>query len=227
MHLKWVLGVLPLFLLASTAACRDETAVAQQSPVDIARYASSGAPKLEFRYKGTADHITNTGDFIKVKYEEDGGIQLDGRMYRLSEIHAHYPAEHTIGGEQFALETHLVHTRDSGEIAVVGILYRLGDANSAIQSIITNAPSRCEDDTKPHSPVTANEFLPTGSGYYAYSGSLTTPPYTEGVQWLVMSDAQKVSEEQVSRLAALTGGGTNSRAIQPLNGRKITAFRVP
>ena len=82
MHLKWVLGVLPLFLLASTAACRDETAVAQQSPVDIARYASSGAPKLEFRYKGTADHITNTGDFIKVKYEDGGGIQLDGGMYR-------------------------------------------------------------------------------------------------------------------------------------------------
>ena len=198
----------------------------RQSPVDIAGDIADGAPTLEFAYNGVADHITNTGDFIKVKYEEGGGIQLDGRMYRLSEIHAHYPAEHTIDGEQFALETHLVHTRDSGEIAVVGILYRLSDASSAIQSIIANAPSRGEDDAKPHSPVTPDELIPTDSGYYAYSGSLTTPPYTEGVQWIVMSDAQEVSEEQVTRLAALTGGGTNSRAIQPLNGRQIAAFGV-
>ena len=108
----------------------------------------------------------------------------------------------------------------------MGILYRFGDANSAIQSIIANAPSRDEYDAKPHSPVTPDELIPTDSGYYAYSGSLTTPPYTEGVQWIVMSDAQEVSEEQVTRLAALTGGGTNSRAIQPLNGRQIAAFGV-
>ena len=198
----------------------------RQSPVDIAGDIAEGAPNLEFAYNDVANLVTNTGDFIKVKYEEGGGIQLNGRMYKLSEIHAHNPGEHTIDGERFALETHLVHTRDSGEIAVVGILYRFGDANSAIQSIIANAPGRDEYDAKPHSPVTPGELIPTDSGYYAYSGSLTTPPYTEGVQWIVMSDAQEVSEEQVTRLAALTGGGTNSRAIQPLNGRQIAAFGV-
>ena len=198
----------------------------RQSPVDIAGDIAEGAPNLEFAYNDVANLVTNTGDFIKVKYEEGGGIQLNGRTYKLSEIHAHNPGEHTIDGERFALETHLVHTRDSGEIAVVGILYRFGDASSAIQSIIANAPGRGEDDAKPHSPVTPDELIPTDSGYYAYSGSLTTPPYTEGVQWIVMSDAQEVSEEQVTRLAALTGGGTNSRAIQPLNGRQIAAFGV-
>ena len=198
----------------------------RQSPVDIAGDIAEGAPTLELVYAGAADHIINTGEFVKVLYQEGGSIQLDGRMYKLSEIHAHNPGEHTIGGERFALETHLVHTMDSGEIAVIGILYRFGDANSAIQSIIDNAPRRGEADARPLSPIPANEFLPTDSGYYAYSGSLTTPPYTEGVQWIVMSDAQEVSEEQVTRLAALTGGGTNGRAIQPLNGRQITAFRV-
>ena len=226
MHLKWVLGVLPLFLLASTAACRDETAVAQQSPVDIARYASSGAPKLEFRYKGTADHITNTGDFIKVKYEDGGGILVDGREYRLIGAHTHNPSEHTLDGERFPLEVHLVHTSNSGEFAVVGIVYRRGEANAPIQAITDSAPAQGEKDTALSSSLAADEFLPAGGGYYAYLGSLTTPPYTEGVQWLVLSEPIEVSEEQVSRLAELTGGGTNNRALQPLNGRRITAYRA-
>ena len=73
----------------------------------------------------------------------------------------------------------------------------------------------------------ASDFLPATRGYYAYTGSLTTPPYTEGVKWHVMSEIAEVSEEQVTQLAALTGGGTNNRTIQPLNGREITAHRAP
>ena len=102
---------------------------AQQSPVDIAGHFTDGAPTLELAYDGVADHITNTGDFVKANYEEGGCLRLNGRMYHLSEIHAHNPGEHTIDGERFALEAHLVHTRGSGEIAVVGILYRLAQSH--------------------------------------------------------------------------------------------------
>ena len=107
---------------------------------------------------------------------------------------------------------HLVHKRESGEIAVVGILYRLGEPNPAIQAIIDAAPKQGET-IKPTSPMKATNYLPSSHSYYAYTGSLTTPPYAEGVQWHVMSEVSEVSEKQVTQLAALTGGGTNNRQI--------------
>ena len=196
----------------------------QQSPVNITGYTFVGVPELHFRYRGVADRITNTGDFVRVKYEDGGGILLDGRDYRLMECHAHYPGEHTVEGERFALETHLVHVEKHGEIAVVGILYRLGESNTAIQDIIDSAPNQGADDTKPSSPLRAVDFLPEGYGYYTYIGSLTTAPYTEGVKWFVLSEVLEVSEEQVRALTAATGGGTNNRALQPINGRVITVY---
>ena len=201
--------------------------VSQQSPVDITGYIKGGAPSVRFAYNlacnGAASHITNTGEFVKVIYEDAGGILVDGREYRLAEAHMHSPAEHTVDDERFALETHLVHTSESGGIAVVGITYRLGEANLVIQAIIDSAPAQGEDGMKLLSPLTGDAYLPKGRGFYAYTGSLTTPPYTEGVQWLVLSDALEVSEAQVRQLTALTGGKPNSREVQPLNGRTITA----
>lgn len=198
----------------------------QQSPVDIVGYVVGGAPVVEFAYGGSADRITNTGDFVKVKYADGGGIRIDGREYELIEAHTHNPSEHTLNGESFGLEMHLVHKRGDGEIAVIGILYRLGEPNPAIRRIIEAAPAQGEADAAPPAPLQAADYLPTSGGYYAYDGSLTTPPYTEGVQWIVMADALQVSEGQVRRLAALTGGGTNNRPAQPLNGRNITTHRI-
>ena len=92
----------------------------------------------------------------------------------LVEAHTRNPSEHTIDGQSFALEMHLVHKRESGEIAVVGILYRLGEPDPAIQAIIDAAPQQGET-IKPTSPMKPSDFLPATRGYYAYTGSLTTP----------------------------------------------------
>ena len=116
----------------------------QQSPVDITGYTTGGEPALSFEYGGQADHLANTGEFVKVSYEDGGGIALDGAAYQLAEAHTHNPSEHTIDGERFALEMHLVHRGESGEIAVVGILFREGGPNPAIQTIIDAAPGQDE-----------------------------------------------------------------------------------
>ena len=194
----------------------------QQSPVDITGYVSGGEVTLSFEYSGQADHLANTGEFIRVSYEHGGGIVLEGRSYQVAEAHSHNPSEHTIEGERFALEMHLVHRDDSGRIAVVGVLFREGEANAAIQSIIDSAPAE-DGATGPVSGLGAADFLPEGRDYFSYIGSLTTPPYTEGVRWHVMAEALEISADQVTQLAALTGGGTNSRPLQLLNGRQITA----
>ena len=80
------------------------------------------------------------------------------------------------------------------------------------------------DADVPTSAIPASDFLPANHDYYAYTGSLTTPPYTEGVHWHVMSEALEVSEEQAAQLSALTGGGANNRELQPLNGREIRLY---
>lgn len=225
------IGARPLWLawaaaLAFALLGCEQDAMRQQSPVNIAGYADGGAPVVEFAYGGSADNIVNDGDFVRVKYANGGGIRIDGREYELIEMHAHNPSEHTIDGESFDLETHLVHKRASGEIAVVGILYRLGEPNLVMRRIIEAAPAQGEADIAPPAPLQATDYLPTSGGYYAYHGSLTTPPYTEGVQWIVMADALQVSSDQVRQLAALTGGVANNRPTQPLNGRNITTHGI-
>ncbi len=200
----------------------DEQVGGQQSPIDISGYVSGGVPELSFEYGGNAECLTNTGEFVKALYEDGGGIRLGDEAYQVVEAHFHNPSEHTVEGQRFALETHLVHRRES-EIAVVGVLYRLGAANAAIQAVIEAAPGQGEDDV-PVSGMPASDFLPSGRGYYGYMGSLTTPPYTEGVRWHVLSDVLEVSAEQVERLAALTGGEENSREVQGLEGRRIASY---
>ena len=193
----------------------------QQSPVDIAGYSPGDGPSVSFEYGDDGTQMDNTGLFVKVNYEGDSRMRVGAREYTLSQAHAHYPSEHTIEGESFPLEMHLVHDRDDGGLAVLSVLYRLGAANAAIQAMIDNAPAAGET-TDMDSPIDATSFLPEKAGYYSYPGSLTTPPCSEGVEWLVLSDIQEVSEEQVTQLAALTGGGTNNRPVQPLGGRRIT-----
>ena len=161
---------------------------------------------------------------MKVLYDEVGGIRLGDESYQVVEAHFHNPSEHTVEGRRFALETHLVHRRES-EIAVVGVLYRLGSANAAIQAVIDAAPGLGEADVAV-AGLSASDFLPAGRGYYGYMGSLTTPPYTEGVKWHVLSEVLDVSAEQVERLAALTGGGENSREVQRLEERGIVSYGV-
>ena len=202
----------------------DRRVGAGQSPVDIRGYVDGGASRLSFEYGGGAAYLENTGEFVKVHYEDGGGIRIGGLAYRLVEAHFHNPSEHTVDGRRFALEAHLVHRRGD-EIAVVGVLYRLGKPNEAIEAVIEAAPGLGEGDVRA-SGLPASEFLPASGGYYAYTGSLTTPPYTEGVAWHVLSEVLDVSGEQVERLAELTGGGTNSRDVQGLEGRGIRVYRV-
>ena len=202
----------------------DERIGARQSPVDICGYVDGGPSRLSFEYGGGAAYLENTGEFVKVHYEDGGGIRIGNDSYRLAEIHTHNPSEHTVDGQRFALEAHLVHRRGS-EIAVVGILYRLGEPNAAIEAVIEVAPGLGEGDVRA-SGLSASEFLPASGGYYAYTGSLTTPPYTEGVRWHVLSEVLEVSAEQAERLAGLIGGGENSREIQRLKGREIKGYEV-
>lgn len=210
----------------------------EQSPIDIdtdAVDSSGDASRLSFAYRDEAVRTINTGLFVKVKYEEDNGstvdnsstadkssIAIDEREYRLIEIHPHTPGEHTVDSQSFPMEMHLVHRGAQSQLAVVGILFRLGEANPAVQQFIDSVPIHPGEDYFPSETFSAMDMLPAESSYYGYRGSLTTPPCTEGVRWLVMSEIQEVSQEQVEQISELTGGIENNRPVQPLGDRTLT-----
>lgn len=216
----------------------------EQSPIDIdtdAVDSSGGASRLSFSYRDEAVRTINTGLFVKVKYEEDksspvnnsspadksspaakSSIAIDEREYRLIEIHPHTPGEHTVDSQGFPMEMHLVHRGAQSQLAVVGILFRLGEANPAVQQFIDAVPIHPGEDYFPSEHFSAMDMLPAESSYYGYRGSLTTPPCTEGVRWLVMSEIQEVSQEQVEQISELTGGIENNRPVQPLGNRTVT-----
>ena len=198
--------------------CKEGT---RQSPIDISGYAGASGPSLFFDDGTPAAEIEHDDRLVVVHYEEGNSLDLGGRTHHLKSLHAHVPSEHTIDGESFALELHMVHADDTGALTVVSRLYRHGDADSAIQTLIDAAPE-AEGTDDARGRLDPSVYVPDGLGYYRYTGSKTTPPCNGPVDWLVMAEAGTVSVEQAHQVSVLTGGVPTNRPIQPTNDREIT-----
>ena len=193
----------------------------EQSPVNLAGYSLNGGEPVGFDYTGVAAQARNNGHTVYLDFGPGNAIVAGGHRYELAGVHYHSPGEHLLDGESFAAELHLVHQDDSGSLAVVGLLFRAGAPNTLVQTLLDAAPATGVTVALEQGPAAA-QFIPAGLGYYGYDGSLTTPPCTEGVRWIVMQDVGTVSPEQVERLQALTGG-PNNRPVQPIGRRAISA----
>ena len=215
-----------------------------QSPVDISGAARGGGPALRFDYPGNELVVENTGHVIEVPIpaDNDNTLRIGSSKYRLIQYHFHAPSEHTLNGQQFDLEAHLVHENADGQLAVVGVLMSIGDhGNELVDEVFHNAPEEAGEETEVGVESNAKELLPgfdshPGNGsfvlsrYYSYSGSLTTPACSEPVRWIVLKDPVTVSDFSVEELHHLVslfpgydGYPDNNRPIQPLNGRQITS----
>jgi len=196
-----------------------DCAGSEQSPVDI-----SDAPvhdaDITFNYNPTALNIINNGHTIKVEYDEGSTITVEGKAYNLLQFHFHAPSEHTIDGEYYDMELHLVHQSDDGEYAVIGVMITAGKENEAYKPVWDNMPAE-EGELQTISGVTVNaiDLLPEDRSYYRYDGSFTTPPCTEGVKWFVLSNPVELSEEQIDAFEAIYLG--NNRPVQPMNEREF------
>ena len=204
-------------LSADYAACAEG---ASQSPIDIVEApVSAGTPPPTFDYGGRSTEIARFSHSVHAHFDERNKLSSAAGDYRLLQIHWHTPSEHRIVGRSFPMELHLVHGRESGEIAVVGVLYEIGAADPAIQRLLDAAPT-ARGDVKQNSDLVGRDFQPNGASYYAYDGSLTTPPCTEGVAWFIMRERRTASPEQLAALSEIVGG-ENNRPVQPLNGRSV------
>lgn len=196
-----------------------------QSPIDIPRSVLDGTP-------ATAPTVNNaTGSYtiqnktvnFALKCSSCGSLSIEGSTYNLIDIHFHTPSEHTRQGRSFPLEAHLVHQNAQGQLAVVGILYEIGAPNPGFSTILNSLPSSS------FSLSTASLQLGP-SAYCRYSGSLTTPPCTEQVNWILTERISTVSQAQVQEYIKNIGrdgfgdGYGNNRPVLPINGRDVTCY---
>lgn len=193
-----------------------------QSPIDITGATPNGALlPLMTNYKSTPANLVNTGHTIQVNYVPGSTLFFNGQSYDLLQFHFHEPSEHTINGQRAAMELHLVHRNAAGNFAVVGVLLTAGAENPALNPFWYRLPAH-EGKVAMESSINIASLLPTDRHYYTYEGSLTTPPCTEGVRWIVMKTPVELSSAQIGMYAAIFPG--SARPVEPRDGRLIEEF---
>ncbi len=184
-----------------------------QSPIDISESVKT-ADDIKIHYKKSPLKIINNGHTIQVNLDKGSYAEIDGKRYNLLQFHFHTPSEHTVNGTAFPMEVHLVHKSSDDNLAVIGVMMREGKKNSFIQTVWDNLPeAEGKDKLVKGVSISADELLPAGRKHYKYSGSLTTPPCTEGVNWNVMVNPIELSGEQVKKF--MTFFEMNARPVQP------------
>jgi carbonic anhydrase len=195
-----------------------------QSPIDITTSAANGHGKeLLIHYSDGFFTIINNGHTIQCAPIALGEnyITLDGEKYELSQFHFHVPSEHAVDGVVSDMELHLVHRSAAGRLAVMALLFDKGAANEALGGVWGEIVG-FEEGTKPKplkDVFAIAKLLPDELDNIQYNGSLTTPPTSEGVLWIVLRKRAQASPEQFSALGAAIGH--NARPAQPLNNRQL------
>jgi len=196
-----------------------------QSPIDIHDSAvKKGAlPAIAFDYKPSPLKIVDNGHTIQMDYAPGSSITVQGKRYELVQFHFHKPSEEKINGKSADMVAHLVHKNADGNLAVVAVLLKTGQANKVVESLWKNLPAEKEKETVVDGvQVNAADLLPSKrAAYYTFTGSLTTPPCSEGVTWFVLKTPASISSKELARFAQLYP--MNARPTQPLNGREIRA----
>jgi len=193
-----------------------------QSPIDIhdAEAQVADLPPITFDYKPVAAKVIDNGHTIQVNLDPGNTITFDGKAYTLVQFHFHKPSEEKIDGKAFDMVAHLVHKDADGKLAVVAVLLRAGSASAPIARIWAGLPSeKGKESALPGGPFDVSALLPRERGYFAFQGSLTTPPCSEGVQWLVLRSPVDVSSDQVAAFGKIYP--KNARPTQTTNGRAI------
>lgn len=195
----------------------------RQSPIDIRDGIKVDLEPINFNYRPSTFRIVNNGHTVQVEVG-DSSISLIGKSYELIQFHFHRPSEEKINGQRFEMVVHLVHRSYEGQLAVVAIMLERGSENPFIQTLWNNLPLEKNTPVQPPSAVIdLAALLPATRGYYTYMGSLTTPPCTEGVRWLVMKQPIQVSADQINIFSRLYKN--NARPTQPTAGRLIKEDR--
>ena len=194
----------------------------RQSPIAIDNTSTLQGPAepIAFDYRASGGTVVNNGHTIQVDLTPDNGLVVRGSSYQLLQFHFHHPSEEQVNGKTFPMVAHLVHKNSDGQLAVVAVLLTAGAANPVIETVWKHMPLDANDRVRlPGALLNLNELLPKDQRYYQFMGSLTTPPCTEGVLWMVLKTPVTLSASQIRLFGQLFPN--NARPVQGVNGRPV------
>lgn len=192
----------------------------EQSPINLRDATREDLADMEFAYDASAGEVLNNGHTLQYTPSTTQKVTLDGEDLELAQLHMHTPAEHEVDGKQLPGEIHFVHKNAAGDITVLGILLEEGAPNELVQYLLDNAPDTVDSSHISQEEVNISDALPASHEYITYGGSLTTPPCSENVRWIVMTQPVTASAEQLQAFESLIG--KNARPVQDQNGRELT-----
>jgi len=195
----------------------------RQSPIDIHDGIPVDLEPIQFNYGKASYSEIDTGHTIQINIAEGQSLRIMGKTWQLIALHFHKPAEERVNGQTYPMVVHLVHKDAAGNIAVVAVLLEPGTENPVVQAIWNNLPLEQGMVISPAEPLDLSQLLPEKRDYWTYMGSLTTPPCTEDVLWMVLKQSVKVSPEQINIFGRLYPN--NARPIQAANNRLIKESR--
>lgn len=194
----------------------------QQSPVDIADAITIKAelPSLQLDYKPISFDMVNNGHTVRITPDNAGTLTIGEDSYQLWQFHFHTPSEEAINGKHADMVIHIVHRSAENKLAVIAVLLEKGEvANPLIDTLWKVMPKMSGEPQAHDSQIDINQLLPEDKSYYTLWGSLTTPPCSEGVRWIILKQPVSISAEQLAQFQAVYSH--NNRPIQPLNNRWV------
>ena len=191
----------------------------RQSPIDIRDGFAVDLEPPVFDYRPSSFRVIDTGHTVQVNVDAGSALLIRGRRYELQQFHFHRPSEERIEGRVFDMSAHLVHRDAEGNLAVVAVLLDRGSAQPLVQAVWNNLPLEKHEEFAARVPIDLMQLLPDDRRYYTYMGSLTTPPCSEGVLWVVMRQPVAISAEQLAIFTRLYP--MNARPVQAAAGRVI------
>ena len=199
----------------------------RQSPIDLRLPVYATHEDLVFAYKPTELHVIHDGHSVRFIQEAESRLWWEGNSYRLLQLHVHEPSEHWVNGAAYPMEMHLVHKDSHGHVLVIGVLIELGEENEEIdragrwvQEHLGHRLPEEGEELRGKLEIDIMNILPGDtSNFYTYDGSLTTPPCTEGVRWIVLRKPIEFSRVQLRRF--VKAYGHTARPVQPLHDREV------
>lgn len=194
-----------------------------QTPIDIQHEIDAAKfEPIKFSYTTDASEILNNGHTVQANIAAGSSITVDGIEFQLKQFHFHTPSENLNHGKSFPMEMHLVHADKDGNLAVVSVMIQEGTENAALAKLWAQLPQHADEKTALNAKVNPSSLLPKSQHYFRFDGSLTTPPCSEGVRWLVLKEPISASKVQIEALAKVVHEH-NARPVQMVGARVIVS----
>jgi carbonic anhydrase len=191
-----------------------------QSPINLTGFIEADLKPLAFNYQAGGQEILYNGHTVQINYAAGSSLEVDGTAFNLVQFHFHAPSENHVNGKSFPLEAHLVHADKDGNLAVLAVMFEEGAENAGLAKAWAQMPQKVDEKQTLSATLDVDDIIPADRDYYRFNGSLTTPPCSEGVRWLVLKAAATASKEQIEAFAHVLHH-PNNRPLQAVNARPV------